>query len=115
MIDIEASVHPITQDCCSNKTEKKPNTLRSEEALTWRKQRPVLPPPLTNGAPPQILRILCQLRRILLHHHHLLCIYIITSHHLRIYYNNSKKADVQMSFVTKRMHWEANVFCCTIF
>ncbi|KAM4115868.1 hypothetical protein ACJW30_02G006200 [Castanea mollissima] len=88
MIDIEASVHPITQDCCSNKTEKKPNTLRSEEALTWRKQRPVLPPPLTNGAPPQILRI---------------------------YYNNSKKADVQMSFVTKRMHWEANVFCCTIF
>ncbi|KAL4642310.1 hypothetical protein ACB092_02G006800 [Castanea dentata] len=53
MIHIEASVHPITQDCSSNKTEKKPNTLRSEEALTWRKQRPVLPPPLTNGAPPR--------------------------------------------------------------
>ncbi|KAL4642313.1 hypothetical protein ACB092_02G007000 [Castanea dentata] len=60
----EASVHSITQDCSSNKT-KKSNTFRSEEALTWRKQRPVLTPPLlcssdqrSSSPPPthQILR-----------------------------------------------------------
>ena len=28
----------------------------------------------------------------------------------RIHYNNSKKVDVQTSFVSKRMDWEANIF-----